>query len=238
VNTLLLEPGELTGTSGRVRIAGRRREHVYAVHRAAIGDRLRVGMIGGRLGEATIVALDDARLDLDVELDREPPPPLPLVLVLAMPRPKVMRRVLQAIAAFGVERVVLLGAWRVERSSWESPMLGAASIRAQLVLGLEQSGDTRLPEVMLRRRFKPFVEDELDELARATRRLVAHPDATVRCPCDVRTAFTLAVGPEGGFTEYEIGMLVARGFEAVSLGPRVLRVEQAVPALLGRLALG
>ena len=46
---------------------------------------------------------------------------------------------------------------------------------------------------------------------------------------------TLAIGPEGGFIEYELDLLVAHGFEPVTLGPRPLRVEHAVPALLGRI---
>jgi RsmE family RNA methyltransferase len=43
------------------------------------------------------------------------------------------------------------------------------------------------------------------------------------------------IGPEGGFTEYELSLCLAQGFEPVTLGPRILRTEQAVPALLGRL---
>jgi RsmE family RNA methyltransferase len=233
VNTLLLEPGELVGTRAVVR--DRRLHHVRTVHRAAVGDRLRVGELGGRLGEATIVALDDDALVLDVRLDRDPPPPLPLVLVLALPRPKVVRRVLQATAALGVKRLVLLGAWRVERSYWESPLLAEPAVREQLVLGLEQSGDTVLPRVEQRRRFKPFVEDELAAVAGDSLKLLAQAGAPAACPRDVRTAVTLVIGPEGAFTAYETGLLTAHGFTAVSVGARVLRVEQALPALVGRL---
>ena len=233
MNTLLLEPGELVGTRAVVR--DRRLRHVRTVHRAGVGDRLRVGELGGRLGEATIVALDDERLELDVTLDRNPPPPLPLLLVLALPRPKVVRRVLHAVSALGVKRLVLLGAWRVERSYWESPVLAEPAMREQLVLGLEQSGDTVLPAVWQRRRFKPFVEDELDALAGDGLRLLAAPGAATPCPRDVRKPVSLVIGPEGAFTAYELAMLEARGFRPVSLGARVLRVEQALPALVGRL---
>ena len=236
MNTLLLAPEEIAGARARVRLAADRRVvHVRTVHRAATGDTLRVGVLGGRMGTAVIVGLDDDGLELDVTLDRDPPTPLPLVLILALPRPKVMRRVLQTVAALGVKRLVLLATWRVEKSYWESPLLAEAALRAQLVLGLEQGGDTILPTVTLRRRFKPFIEDELPALAGGSRRLLAHPPAAIACPRAVDESVTLAIGPEGGFTDYEVGAFAAQGFAAVALGPRVLRVEQAVPALVGRL---
>ena len=99
-----------------------------------------------------------------MRLDRPPPAPAPVRLLLALPRPKALRRVLQGVAAIGVKHVVLLNSWRVEKSYWASPALAPAALREQLVLGLEQGGDTRLPRVELRRRFKPFVEDELPAL--------------------------------------------------------------------------
>ncbi|MCC6767346.1 MAG: 16S rRNA (uracil(1498)-N(3))-methyltransferase [Deltaproteobacteria bacterium] len=237
MNTLLLAPGELAAArDGIVRLAADRRvAHVQAVHRAAVGTVLRVGVLGGRLGAATVARLDDAGLELAVTLDRDPPPPLPLALVLGLPRPKVVRRVLQAAATLGVKRLCLVAAWRVEKSYWESPLLAADAVQAELVLGLEQAGDTILPTVTLHRRFKPFVEDELPALAAGTRGLVAHPPAAASCPRDPAAPVTLAIGPEGGFTDYEIGALARQGFEPVSLGPRVLRVEQAIPALVGRL---
>ncbi|MEB2283310.1 MAG: 16S rRNA (uracil(1498)-N(3))-methyltransferase [Polyangiaceae bacterium UTPRO1] len=237
MNTLLLAPSELAAAAdGVVRLAADRRlRHVRAVHRAAAGTVLRVGVLGGRLGRATVVRIDDTGLDLAVVLDREPPPPAPLTLVLALPRPKVVRRVFQAVAALGVKRLCLVAAWRVEKSYWESPLLAAAAVTAELVLGLEQAGDTVLPAVTLHRRFKPFVEDELPAIVAGTRGFVAHPPAAGRCPCDLAAPATLAIGPEGGFIGYEVDALERQGLAAVSLGPRVLRVEQALPALVARL---
>ncbi len=238
MNTLLLGQDELARSiDGRLRLAGddRRVVHVRNVRRAAAGDVLRVGVVGGRLGTAVVTRLDADGLELAPALDRDPPAPVPLVLVLALPRPKVVRRVLQAVTTLGVKRLCLVAAWRVEKSYWESPFLAPPAIDAQLVLGLEQAGDTILPTVSLHRRFKPFVEDELPALAEGSAKLTAHPQAARECPRDVGARVTLAVGPEGGFTDYEVGALAALGFEAVALGSRVLRVEHVVPALVGRL---
>jgi RsmE family RNA methyltransferase len=235
VNLLLLDDGDFIAAD-QARLGGRRWRHVCEVHRAEIGDTLRVGRVGGRVGTATVSALGAAELRLaDIRLDADPPPPAPLRLLLALPRPKALRRVLQGVAAYGVKEIVLLNGWRVEKSFWESPALEPAALREQLLLGLEQGGDSVLPRVDLRRRFKPFVEDELPALLLASRGLVAHPTAATPCPRAVTEHVTLAVGPEGGFIPYEVEALQRAGCEPVSLGPRPLRVEQAVPALLGRL---
>jgi len=234
MNLIVLFDGDFTG-DGRVRLHGRRQRHVLTVHRAAVGETLRVGRLNGQLGTGRIVALNGDALEMEVTLDQAPPPALPVTLLLALPRPKSLKRVLQAVTSMGVKRIVLMNAWRVEKSFWESPVLAPEAVREQLILGLEQARDTLLPEIMLRSRFKPFVEDEVPALIRETRPLLAHPPAVQPCPRDVRGAVTLAVGPEGGFIDYEAELLQAQGFEAVSLGARILRVEQAVPTLLGRL---
>jgi 16S rRNA (uracil1498-N3)-methyltransferase len=234
VNLVLIEPEEL-GADGTARIGGRRLAHVREVLGAGAGGRVRVGVVGGRLGEAEILSASERELVLRPVLDGDPPPPAPLSLLLALPRPKILRRVLQSAASMGVKRIVLLGSWRVERSYFASPLLAPAALREQLLLGLEQGRDTVLPEVEVRRLFKPFVEDELDGVFPEPSRLLAHPGAApieALAPRGPRAA--LAVGPEGGWTPYEAERLEERGFEPFSLGPRALRVDAAVPYAIGQ----
>jgi RsmE family RNA methyltransferase len=92
-----------------------------------------------------------------------------------------------------------------------------------------------MPEIIIKRRFKPFVEDEVPALIKSLRALVAHPVAEKSCPHDVKGPLTLAIGPEGGFIPFEVELLKKQGFEEVNFGKRVLRVEHVVPAMLGRL---
>lgn len=235
MNLILLFEEDFTQGAARVRLTGRRLEHVRHVHRARVGDALRVGVLNGRIGSGRVTALDPSALEMDVTLDGDPPAPLPATLLLALPRPKILRRALQVATAMGVKRIVLLETWRVEKSYWQSPALEPEHLREQLILGLEQARDTVLPEILVERRFKPFVEDRVPDLIRGTRALAAHPAAAAPCPRAVGQAVTLAIGPEGGFTDYEIDLLQRMGFAAVRLDERILRVEQAIPALLGRL---
>ncbi|HTN52957.1 MAG TPA: 16S rRNA (uracil(1498)-N(3))-methyltransferase [Anaeromyxobacter sp.] len=238
MNLLLLEPDELAA-DGTARLAGRRALHVREVLRAGPGDRLQVGVVGGRMGEAEILPGPEGALVLAPRLDREPPPASPVTLLLALPRPKILRRALQAVTAMGVKRVVLAGSYRVERSYFSSPFLAPAALRRELLLGLEQGRDTVLPEVHVRRLFKPLIEDELEGFFPAPTRLLAHPAGAVpleRLPAGGPGA-ALAIGPEGGWTPYEAGALEARGFVPFSLGPRVLRVDAAVPFAVGQVEL-
>lgn len=227
--------GAPRGESGRVALIGRRSEHVQSIHRAEVGDELCVGLAGGKIGRGRVVAIDTNRVEMDVVLDREPPAKLPVNLVLALPRPLVLKRVLISATAMGVKRIFLIQTNRVERSFWNSKVLRDGELIEPLILGLEQARDTMIPEVELRTRFRPFVEDELPSILKGTRALVAHPDAKDECPRAVSGPVTLVMGPEGGFVPFEIEKLEASGCSTVHLGERILRVETALPALLARL---
>lgn len=235
MNLILLTNDDNIAEGTRVRLAGRRLRHVREVHRASLGDELAVGLLNGKIGTGRVMRFDEQTLEMDIRLDREPPAPPPLTLVLALPRPKVMRRALFSLTVMGVKHVILLNTARVEKSYWQTPFLEGAAIRRQLLLGLEQAKDTVLPEVVLRKRFKPFVEDELPGLIQGATPLLAHPGAGVSCPFGVQGRVVLAVGPEGGFVPYEVEKLSSLGFTPVSLGGRIMNVESALPALIGRI---
>lgn len=234
MNLLLLEDADFIAAN-RARLEGRRLKHLHEVHRAEAGDTLRVGRLGGSMGQGHLLRLDPDMAELEVTLDQPPPAKLPLTLLLALPRPKMLRRVLQTVAAMGVPRLVLLNSYRVEKSFWQTPFLEPEAIREQLILGLEQARDTRLPDVLIEKRFKPFVEDRLPALAADTLGLVGHPGDFPACPRAVERPVTLAIGPEGGWIPYEVEKLQAAGLQPVQLGERILRVETAVTALLARL---
>jgi RsmE family RNA methyltransferase len=48
----------------------------------------------------------------------------------------------------------------------------------------------------------------------------------------------IAIGPDGGWTPFEVDLLARAGFMPIHLGPRVLRGEVAVPAVISALRPG
>jgi len=233
MNLMLIKSDHIANNTAK--IVGRQLTHLNEVQRLVKGDTVRVGEVNGAIGVGTIISIDEQTAMIEVNLTSSPPAPLPITVILALPRPKMLRRILQTIAAMGVKNVYLVNSSRVEKSFWQSPLLAPESIEQQLLLGLEQSRDTLLPTVHLRKLFKPFAEDELAGIVGESTAIVAHPISEQRCPIDCQVAITLAIGPEGGFIPFEIEKLVQAGFDPVHLGPRILRVENAVPALISRL---
>jgi RsmE family RNA methyltransferase len=233
LNVLLFDESDETA-GGRVRVAGRRLRHVREILRAKPGDELAVGKLDDRVGRGRIVSLDDDALELEVTLEREPPPPHCAALAVALPRPPSLRKVLQQATALGVKRFVFFASARVEKSYWQSSALRPDALREQLLLGLEQAGDTRVPQIELVHSFRRLVAETLPALAPGAPIFAAHPGhPPVEIGAPPRCA--LVLGPEGGFLDEEIAALEHGGARAVGLGPRVLRVETAVVALLSRL---
>jgi RsmE family RNA methyltransferase len=172
---------------------------------------------------------------MTVRLENEALEPLPLRLILALPRPKVLNRTIAAAASMGIREIDLINSWRVDKSYWKSPRLSAENLRMQSILGLEQGGDTILPTIRLHRLFKPFVRGELSDSIGGKLALLANPRGAIDAPRSVGQSVVLVIGPEGGFIEREVETFQEIGFTAVSLGPRILRVETAIACLIGRL---
>ncbi|MYM62550.1 16S rRNA (uracil(1498)-N(3))-methyltransferase [Pseudomaricurvus sp. HS19] len=238
MNLLILHPTDFSDPQlppDVVTLCDRRARHLLTVNGVTVGDQVRTGLLNGQVGEAEVVACDNTSVQLQVRLHSQPPPPLPLHLIVALPRPKMVKRILQTIATMGVKQLTFINSYRVEKSYWQSPWLQEHQIREQLLLGLEQGVDTLLPEVRLVKRFKPFVEDELPHLCKGRRALLAHPRNALPCPPAAQQDTLLVIGPEGGFIEYEVNKLTDAGCAPIHLGPRILRVETAVPVLLAKL---
>lgn len=222
-------------TENRVRLTGRRYNHIREILKAQEGQSLSVGLVNDRLGRGTIVHLDDECVELEVALSDHPPSKIPVTLAVALPRPPVFKRLLFLGASLGVRQFVFFHSNRVEKSFWHSTALRGDEIQQQLVLGLEQSGDTVLPDVIFARRFKVLAEDILPDYLQDSMGILAHPQSNQACPKDVDRSVTLIVGPEGGFVPYELELLERQGCCGITLGPRILRIETAVAVLLGKL---
>lgn len=235
MNLLLLQPNDLIDAHTAV-INDARLWHIQQVHKAKQGDSIRVGLINDKMGTGYINKLTDSYVEVRFELNQLPPAKLPITLLLALPRPKMLKRILQTIASMGISKLILINSYRVEKSFWQTPLLTAQNIQTQLILGLEQARDTQLPEVILEKRFKPFVEDKLPYLTKGTLGLVAHPGNYPICPTHCQYPITLAIGPEGGWIEYEMDKLQQAGLTPIQLGTRILKVETALVALLTKIA--
>lgn len=170
------------------------------------GDTLKVGVRDGQRYLTEVQSITAQQIMLRPIQTESVPNKLPVHLILALPRPKVLRRMIMDAVTLGVECISLIHSYRVDKSYWQSPFL--QQLDDYVTLGLEQAGDTIVPEIQLYKRFKPFVEDVLPTLITEQRpAYVAHPYAEQSMPHAIAHGCNLIVGPEGGFIPYEIELL-------------------------------
>jgi RsmE family RNA methyltransferase len=238
VNLILLEPGDMN-RPGEATLTGPQAQHVIDVLKAVPGNAVRIGMLNGAFGSGTVTAITDRTVSLRCAFDLETHPRPRVDLILALPRPKVLRRLWAQLAALGVGQIILTNAEGVERPYFDTHVLDEAHYRPLLIEGLQQARDTRLPRVSIHRQFKVLVEDRLDALfspAAGSVRVVADQPATEPIDAVARQGrarrLLVAVGPEGGWNEFERTLLRHHGFVAAGMGSRTLRSDTACIAVL------
>jgi 16S rRNA (uracil1498-N3)-methyltransferase len=241
VNLVLLGETEVA-PDGAAILGGDRARHLREVLNVARADTVRIGIIDGPIGVGTVSTVDHATVTLQCTFGDVPPRPR-VDLMLAVPRPKVLRRLWAQLAALGVGRIILTNAARVERNYFDTHVLTPECYRPLLIEGLQQARDTRVPQVTIHRRFRVLIEDELGGMVGSAKRLVADPRAGNSVTMRQESGdsgqgagaqrLLLAVGPEGGWNDFELALLESHHFRRVSMGPRTLRTDTACIALLG-----
>ncbi len=219
-----------------------RARHIHKILKSRPGDILKVGVLNGPRGSGMVRSISPSQVTLDIKLDNKPVSRPMTDLILALPRPIMLKRILAQSACLGVDNIYLINSRRVEKSFFNASLLKDEIMTDYLCHGLEQAGTTMLPRVAIHPRFRPFVEDMIPRISLSCPvRLMAHPLTSALLPqvipVPLREKVLLAVGPEGGWLDYEIEKFREQEFKLFSMGPRILKVETAVTALLAQLEL-
>ena len=216
---------------GPVVLEGPEAHHLAAVCRLRPGDAACLFNGDGRQYPAVVRQVERRRVTLEVQAVESPGREHGFGLEVACPLPKGDR------ATFLIEKLTELGVTAF------TPLRTARSVvhprdakRERLQRHVIEAGKQCGRNVLMR--VEPL--SEWESFCRRGdlpgRRALAHPGggrvgADGATPADV----AVAVGPEGGFTEEEVALGRAAGWDVLDLGPRILRVETAALVLAARL---
>ncbi len=239
MNLLLFEERELSGSRLTLAAKDRRARHILEILGLGPGESLRVGMVNGQVGTGEVLQAGERGVELAITLAGAPLAGRSMTLVLALPRPIMLQRILKQATVMGVRHFHLIRSAQVQKSYFQSSVLRPHNLRGILLQGLEQAMDTRMPLVSVHNRFRPFVEDVVPAMEQGSR-LLAHPEASFTLPDiygqgGLDADPVLAIGPEGGWNDFEVRSFMDQGFASFSFGPRILHVDTAVLVLLSQL---
>ncbi len=230
-------------------LRGDEAHHMLNVVRVRVGEEVSLfdgsgavacaRLLQGRRGEATLQVLSVESVDVEA--------PRKLTIACSLPRATRMDFLVEKCCELGVARFVPMVARRSVVDPLERQENHLARWRRIALEAAKQCGRTRLMEITAVLPFESALLTReptgLSRVEEPAARMIASPAprgtglaefaAGLRPGQDV-IAF---IGPEGGFTPEEVVLAAQIGCAAVSLGPRILRVETAAVALAACLLL-
>jgi 16S rRNA (uracil1498-N3)-methyltransferase len=219
------------GEAASARLVDSEAQHLAKVMRAKLGDEVTLFDGSGQEFTGRISAIGKSAVDLEIvqrrPIDRELRNPL--TLAVSLPKGDRQKVLVEKLVELGVTRLIPLD---TQRSVAEGTPAALARLLRQVIEASKQCGRNRLMEIA-----EPLTLSRLIETtAAAELRVLAHPAGGALSALSPSAAATVAIGPEGGFTDDEIAAAQAAGWEIVAFGPRTLRIETAALALAALLA--
>lgn len=226
-------------TNDIYKISDERFIHIKNVLKSETNDIIEIGFLNGPTGSAKIIEQNETEIFLQVvKLNKIKNPNYNVDLVCALPRPQTLKKVLNICATMGVNNLYLIRSEKVEKSYFHSPLLEENNYTKYLIEGLSQGKRTNLPKVSIHKRFKEFFEDDFKSIRENKICLLAHPNTEKylnKITLENKQNIILAIGPEGGWNDFEINLMEQKGFIKYKLSENILRVENAVNAALAQI---
>lgn len=228
----------------RVTLDGPEAHHMLHVMRAAVGTEITLFDGSGAEFPAVVEALRRSEAVVRVVERREINRELPhdLVVGVALPKGDRQKWLVEKLTELGVATLVPLA---TERGVAQPTASAAERLTRSVIEAAKQCGRNRLMQIAEPQSWNDWITtawlgSSASEPPAAPRHLVAHPNGQPLTEINLSepAPIYLAIGPEGGFTDAEVAAAVAAGWQQVSLGASILRVETAAIALAAAIALG
>lgn len=215
--------------------------HIKNILKSEANDIIEVGLLNGPRGKAEIIEIDKVQIKLKIVKTNDTVTFEPQIdIICALPRPQSLKKVLSTAATMGVQNLYLIRSEKVEKSYFHSRLLKKENYTKYLIEGLSQGKRTELPTVSVHNRFKQFFEDHFCAEYNEPIKLLAHISENLylnKLQIEKNPHYIIAIGPEGGWNDFEIQFMVKNGFQEFKLSKNILRVETAVTAALAQLEL-
>lgn len=217
---------------GQIILEGPEAHHLSTVSRNRPGEVVYLFNGDGRQYQARIAEVSRRTATLEVEAVETPNRELGFPLLVAAPVPRGDR------AQFLLEKLTELGATdffplETARSVVHPREAKLDKLGRYVIEASKQCGRNILLRVHPMVSWQAFgARSSLPSC-----KLLAHPNNPPWEGSPDAQGMALAVGPEGGFTDEEVELGCAAGWQVTGLGPRILRVETAALALVLRCTL-
>jgi 16S rRNA (uracil1498-N3)-methyltransferase len=226
---------------------GDQAQHLSRVLRAQPGMEFDV-VAGGHAWLARIASIDRDSVRFTLLHELESAPALPVTLLLSVFKFDRMEWAIEKAVELGCSRIVPVLAERTEKHLAQAAAKRVDRWRRLSLEAAKQSRRSDLPEIAEPDRLTTILATDrpanppehlsAEAAAGPLRILLSETEEdqpllrVLQESADAASRIMLAVGPEGGWTAAEIALFKHAGWQSVSLGPRILRVETAVIAAL------
>ena len=216
-------------------IDGEIAEHIVKVLRLEVGSEMDVGVQNGPKGKARLLERSEYYLKMSVEwnenhlIDH-----FPVNLIVGLSRPQTCRKILDQATSMGVNEIHFFAAEKSGNSYQKSRLWKTGEWQDKIKKGAEQSFSTHIPLCKLWKNLNDCLIGQPEQSCRVAMDNYESKKTIGSMMWNKFDHFTLAVGPERGWSRTERDQLRKRGFTLLSMGSRVLRQETAVVASLSQ----